>query len=94
MQPVQDITVDDRVSRTQFRTLEDPNGDELNSRRRDVGEAQPAEVRDVASDQRNSAFGPAEDDRETAHASITPAFIDQTLYDAFGQRRSRRCSRS
>src|SRR5262249_25938128 len=32
MQPVQDITVDNRVSRTQFQyTLEDPNADELNA---------------------------------------------------------------
>ncbi len=31
MQPVQDITVDDRVSRTQYQyTLEDPDTDELN----------------------------------------------------------------
>src|ERR1700723_1621511 len=32
MQPVQDLTVEDRVSRTQFQyTMEDPNADELNS---------------------------------------------------------------
>src|SRR6185503_25636 len=32
MQPVQNITVDDRVSRTQYQyTLEDPNSDELNT---------------------------------------------------------------
>ena len=32
MQPVQDLTVEDRVSRTQFQyTLEDPNADELKS---------------------------------------------------------------
>ena len=32
MQPVQDLTVDDRVSRTEYQyTLEDPNQDELNS---------------------------------------------------------------
>ena len=32
MQPVQDLTVEDRVSRTQFQyTLEDPNADELNT---------------------------------------------------------------
>src|SRR5262249_58653266 len=54
MQPVQDITVDDRVSRTQFQyTLEDPNGDELNSwaPRLLTKLQQLAEVRDVASDQ-------------------------------------------
>ena len=91
MQPVQDITVDDRVSRTQYQyTLEDPNVDEL----RDVGARMLAklqqlpELRDVASDQQ--ALGLRAQlviDRDTAsRLGITPAFIDQTLYDAFGQR--------
>src|SRR5262249_6698160 len=53
MQPVQDITVDDRVSRTQFQyTLEDPNPDELNAwaPRLLAKFQQLREVRDVASD--------------------------------------------
>ena len=54
MQPVQDITVDDRVSRTQFQyTLEDPNVDELHewAPRMLAKLQQLPELRDVASDQ-------------------------------------------
>src|SRR5208337_5336974 len=54
MQPVQDITVEDRVSRTQFQyTLEDPSADELNAfapRMLERLQTSP-ELRDVASDQ-------------------------------------------
>jgi hypothetical protein len=54
MQPVQDITVDDRVSRTQFQyTLEDPNVDELHewAPRMLARLQQLPEIRDAASDQ-------------------------------------------
>ena len=54
MQPVQDLTVEDRVSRTQFQyTLEDPNADELNmyAPRMVARLQQLPELRDVASDQ-------------------------------------------
>ena len=91
MQPVQDLTVEDRVSRTQFQyTLEDPNTDELNtySRRMLARLQQAPELRDVASDQQveglriNLVY-----DRDTAaRLGITPSSIDQTLYDAYGQR--------
>jgi multidrug efflux pump len=91
MQPVQDLTVDDRVSRTQFQyTLEDPNTDELNKWvGRFVTELQKLpELRDVASDQQN--FGLQVNlviDRDTAsRLGITPQQIDETLYDAYGQR--------
>ena len=91
MQPVQDLTVDDRVSRTQYQyTLEDPNSAELNTRDpRFGGEAEEAaELADVVTDQQLG--GAAESlviDRATASRfGITPQTIDNTLYDAFGQR--------
>jgi multidrug efflux pump len=91
MQPVQDITVDDRVSRTQFQyTLEDPNGDELNSyasRMLTELQKQP-ELRDVATDQQNQGLrARLVYDRDTAsRLGITASTVDQTLYDAYGQR--------
>ncbi|HEY2152071.1 MAG TPA: efflux RND transporter permease subunit [Vicinamibacterales bacterium] len=91
MQPVQDITVDDRVSRTQFQyTLEDPNAEELNAwaPRMLAKLQQLPEIRDAASDQQ--ALGLRAQlvfDRETgSRLGITPATIDQTLYDSYGQR--------
>jgi multidrug efflux pump len=91
MQPVQDLTVDDRVSRAQYQyTLEDPDPDELNlwtakfvEKLNDV-----PQLRDVATDQQNlGLFAQLVIDRDTAsRLGITPAQIDQTLYDAFGQR--------
>ncbi len=91
MQPVQDITVDARVSRTQFQyTLDDPNFDELNSwapKLVDQLRASP-ELRDVGSDQQDKGLRVALSmDRSTAaRFGITPQLIDNTLYDAFGQR--------
>ena len=92
MQPVQDLTVEDRVSRTQFQyTLEDPNVDELNT-------FAPRMLAEAASSCRNCATWPATSrcrdcapelvfDRDTAsRLGITPSTIDQTLYDAYGQR--------
>jgi multidrug efflux pump len=91
MQPVQDITVEDRVSRTQFQyTLEDPNADELNAfAPRMLARLQKEpELRDVASDQQVGGLQTKlVFDRETVYRlGITPAAIDQTLYDAYGQR--------
>jgi len=91
MQPVQDITVEYRVSRTQFQyTLEDPSADELNAfapRMLERLQASP-ELRDVASDQQVGGLRTKlVFDRQTAYRlGITPAAIDQTLYDAYGQR--------
>jgi len=91
MQPVQDLTVDARVSRTQFQyTLDDPNGDELNlwaPRLVDVLRTRP-ELRDVSTDQQDKGLRVALSmDRSTASRfGITPQIIDNTLYDAFGQR--------
>ncbi|MEA2625663.1 MAG: multidrug efflux pump, partial [Candidatus Binatota bacterium] len=91
MQPVQDLTIEDRVSRTQYQyTLEDPDAGELNVwARRMVAKLRtlPA-LRDVASDQLDGGLQTAlVIDRDTAsRLGVTPAVIDQTLYDAFGQR--------
>jgi multidrug efflux pump len=91
MQPVQDITVEDRVSRTQFQyTLEDPNLAELNAFTPKMLAAleKLPELRDVASDQQLSGLAAKlVFDRQTAmRLGITPSSIDQTLYDAYGQR--------
>jgi multidrug efflux pump len=91
MQPVQDITVDDRVSRTQFQySLEDPNADELYSfapKMLAALEKLPG-LRDVASDQENGGLeANLVYDRSTAYRlGISPETIDETLYDAYGQR--------
>jgi len=91
MQPVQDLTVEDRVSRTQFQyALEDANAAELNDwATRIVNRLSTLpELRDVASDQQTG--GLRTDlviDRDTAaRFGILPQQIDDTLYDAFGQR--------
>ena len=91
MQPVQDLTVEDRVSRTQYQyTLEDPNQGELNywtAKLMAKLQAIP-ELRDLATDQQTSGLAASlVIDRVTAsRMGITPQAIDQMLYDAFGQR--------
>ncbi|MGO4885644.1 MAG: efflux RND transporter permease subunit [Bryobacteraceae bacterium] len=91
MQSVQDLSVDDRVSRTQFQyTLEDASADELNEfapKMLDKLKELP-ELRDVASDQQVGGLrARVVFDRVTAYRlGITPSEIDQTLYDAYGQR--------
>ena len=91
MQPVQDLTVEDRVSRTQFQyTLEDASAGELDTwTNKLVQKLQTLpELRDVATDQQ--ALGSQAKlviDRVTAsRLGITPQAIDNALYDAFGQR--------
>ena len=91
MQPVQDLTVDDRVSRTQFQyTIEDPNADELNSYAPKLLASlqQLPELTDVATDQQVQGLRTRlVFDRDTAaRLGITTSTIDQTLYDAYGQR--------
>jgi multidrug efflux pump len=91
MQPVQDLTVESRVSRTQYQfSLEDPNAEELGiwapkfvDALRDL-----PELRDVSSDQQNEGLQTLVTiDRATAsRMGITPQMIDDTLYDAYGQR--------
>jgi multidrug efflux pump len=91
MQPVQDLTIDTTVSRTQYQfVLMDANPDEfavwvpkLLDRLHQV-----PEIEDVASDYQNEGLSIyVEIDRATASRfGITPATVDNALYDAFGQR--------
>ena len=91
MEPVQNITVDDRVSRTQYQyTLEDPDANELNlwtSRLVDKMKQLP-QLADVATDQQTGGLAVSlVIDRVTAsRLGIAPSTIDSTLYDAYGQR--------
>ncbi len=91
MQPIQDLTVDDQVSRTEYQyTIEDPSQAELNTvTAKFLKELNKLpELQDVVTDQQLG--GGAETlviDRATASRfGITPSTIDNTLYDAFGQR--------
>ena len=91
MQPVQDLTIDSTVSRAQYKfILEDANGADfpvwvpkLLARL-----AKAPELRDVASDmqQQGSAVDLIIDRATAARFGITPATIDNVLYDSFGQR--------
>ena len=91
MQPVQDLTVENRVSKTQFQySLEDPDSVELNSWASRLVESLSTlpQLRDVSSDLQNKGLEDSlQIDRATAsRLGITPQLIDDTLYDAFGQR--------
>ncbi|HEY2539345.1 MAG TPA: efflux RND transporter permease subunit [Stellaceae bacterium] len=91
MQVPQNITVGGRLSRTQYQyTLTDTNLDELNHWAPILqGEMRKLpELQDVASDQQIAAAHLAIDiDRDVAYRlGLSAAQIDQTLYDAFGQR--------
>jgi multidrug efflux pump len=91
MQPVQDLTVEDRASRTQFQyTLEDANADELNTWTQKLVDKLRTlpQLTDVATDQQTlGAQAKLVIDRVTAsRLGITPQAIDNVLYDAFGQR--------
>jgi multidrug efflux pump len=91
MQPVQDLTVEDRVSRTQFQySLEDPDPTELAEwvpRLVEKMNQIPA-LRDIATDQQNMGLSTnLVIDRDAAsRLGITAQALDNTLYDAFGQR--------
>ena len=90
-QPVQDLTIEDRVSRTQFQfIMEDPNAERL-------GEWVPKlverlktlpQISDVASDLQNKGLQAFVDiDRDAAsRLGVSVSAIDDALYDAFGQR--------
>ncbi|NSL17103.1 multidrug efflux RND transporter permease subunit [Tatlockia micdadei] len=91
MQPVQDLTIDTRVSRTQYQySVSAPDADEVDH----WGNLLLAkldklpELRDVASDQQNQGLKTVINvDRDTAsRLGITMQMIDNTLYDSFGQR--------
>ncbi|MEP7157509.1 MAG: efflux RND transporter permease subunit, partial [Betaproteobacteria bacterium] len=91
MQPVQDLTIEDRVSRTQYQfTLEDANADELSEWTHKLVEQlgtlpQLADVTSDLQDQGLQAY--VNIDRDTAaRLGVTTAAIDNALYNAFGQR--------
>jgi multidrug efflux pump len=91
MQPVQDLTVEDRVSRTQYQyTLEDPDPTELAQwvpRLIDQMKEIPT-LRDIATDQQNLGLSTTlVIDRDAAsRLGVTASTLDNVLYDAFGQR--------
>jgi multidrug efflux pump len=91
MQPIQDLTIEDRVSRTQYQfTLEDANPDELAEwvHRLTDRLSQLPQLADVVSDLQDQGLQAfLSIDRDTAgRLGITPAAIDIALYNAFGQR--------
>jgi multidrug efflux pump len=91
LQPLQDLTVEDRVSRTQYQyTIEDANSDELalwTGKMVDKFKTLPM-LTDVATDEQLSGLqAELVIDRDTAsRLGITPQNIDDTLDDAFAQR--------
>ena len=91
MQPVQDLTIEDRVSRTQYQfSVEDANPEELSAwvpRLIEKLRALP-QLTDVAGDLQDQGLQAyVEIDRATAgRLGVTPAAIDNALYNAFGQR--------
>jgi len=91
MQPVQDLTVEDRVSRTQYQySLEDPDAGELSvwaPKFVDRLKKLP-ELREVASDQQTEGLQArlVLDRTSASRLGITPQNLDDGLYDAFGQR--------
>jgi multidrug efflux pump len=91
LQPLQDLTVEDRISRTQFQySLEDPDQNELAHFTRQMVKELGKEkvVTDVASDLQDEGLGAhLVIDRDTAaRLGIAMSDVDNTLYDAFGQR--------
>ena len=91
MQPVQDLTIDARVSRTLYAlSAEDPDMNELSVWvKKLVARMQSLpQLADVASDLQDQGLETyVEIDRDAAaRFGVTPAAIDNALYDAFGQR--------
>jgi multidrug efflux pump len=91
MQPVQDLTVEDRVSRTQYQySIEDADPVELSQWAPKLMAKLKTlpQLLDIASDQQDEGLeADLVIDRDTAaRLGILPAAIDNTLYDAFGQR--------
>jgi multidrug efflux pump subunit AcrB len=91
MQSVQDLQIDSRTSRTQYQyTLEDANADELRKWAPEMlaALAELPQLKDVASDQQSAGLTMSLTiDRDTASRLGVPLqAVDDTLYDAFGQR--------
>jgi multidrug efflux pump len=91
MQPVQDLTIEDRVSRTQYQfSVEDADSEELSAWVPKLVERLRTlpQLADVASDLQDQGLQAYVDiDRATAgRLGVTPGAIDNALYNAFGQR--------
>jgi multidrug efflux pump len=91
MQPVQDLTVEDRISRTQYQfSLEDADSKELGQWTNKLMAKLKTlpQLRDIATDQQNqAAMANLVIDRDTAsRLGISMSAVDNTLYDAYGQR--------
>lgn len=91
MQPLQDLTVDDRITPTQYQySLASPNADAVTKWSNLLVEKlkESPLLHDVNNDQQNFGLQTMIDiDRDTAaRLGITPQTIDNILYDAFGQR--------
>jgi len=91
LQPVQDLTIEDRVSRTQYQfTLETASPAELSQWTHRLMEklAEVPQLTDIASDLQDQGLQAyVEIDRDSAgRLGVTPAAIDTALYNAYGQR--------
>ena len=91
LQPVQDLTIEDRVSRTQYQfTLESSNAEDLRAATTRTVERlrRLPQLIDVASDVQDQGLQAyVTINRDTAgRLGVTPAAIDNALYNAFGQR--------
>ena len=91
MQAVQDVQIDSRVSRTQYQyTLQDADEAELSlwSGRLLASLRELPQLADVASDQQSGGLQTSVvvDRQRASRLNILPQAIDDTLYDAFGQR--------
>ena len=91
LQPAQDFAIETRASRTQYQyLLQDLDADELrlwSGRLEAALQTEPA-LADVASDQQNEGLRMvlAVDRQAAARMGVSMSDVDQTLYDAFGQR--------
>jgi len=93
LQAAQDLNIGGRTTRTQYQyTLQDSDIDELNTWAPKLLERlqKLPMLRDVASDQQTTSgmLALTIDRDQAARFGIQPAAIDQTLYDAFGQRQA------
>ena len=91
MQPVQDLTIDDRISRTQYQmTVQDANSDELAEwlPKLLASMRELPELADVTTDFQNQGLEAYVDiDRASAaRLGVTVAAVSNALYNAFGQR--------
>jgi len=91
LQPVQDLTIEDRVSRTQYQfTLETASPAELSQWTHRLMEklAEVPQLTDIATDLQDQGLQAyIEIDRDSAgRLGVTPAAIDNVLYNAYGQR--------